>query len=92
MREEHVTLGGLSAADPSKSAPPPAPAPAPRAAEASASGSLASELAKVERDRMIAALEECGGNQTEAAKRLGMSRSTFITRMKEYDMPRPRKR
>ena len=34
----------------------------------------------------------CGGNQTEAAALLGMSRRTLISRIAEYGLPRPRKR
>jgi DNA-binding NtrC family response regulator len=44
------------------------------------------------RERVIAALEACNGNQTRAAEMLGVSRRTLITRMEQYDLPRPRKR
>jgi two-component system response regulator AtoC len=44
-----------------------------------------------ERDRMVAALERAAGNQTVAAKSLGVSRRTFIRRMQEYGIARPRK-
>ena len=37
-------------------------------------------------------LEQTGGNQTRAAKLLGMSRRTFVKRLDEYGVPRPRKR
>jgi two-component system response regulator AtoC len=43
------------------------------------------------RARVIAALERCHGNQTHAAKMLGVSRRTLITKMERYDLPRPRK-
>jgi DNA-binding NtrC family response regulator len=52
---------------------------------------LASELATLERARIIDALERCGGNQTQAAKFLGMSRRTFVARLGEYGLPRPLK-
>jgi transcriptional regulator with GAF, ATPase, and Fis domain len=45
-----------------------------------------------ERARIIAALAACDGNQTHAAKLLGISRRTLITRIEEYDLPRPRKK
>jgi two-component system response regulator AtoC len=45
-----------------------------------------------ERARIIEALERCAGNQTHAARLLGISRRTLITRIEEYDLPRPRKR
>jgi two-component system, NtrC family, response regulator AtoC len=44
-----------------------------------------------ERDRIIATLERCRGNQTKAAKALGMSRRTLIYRLERYGLPRPRK-
>jgi DNA-binding NtrC family response regulator len=45
-----------------------------------------------ERDRVVAALAACNGNQTNAAKLLGVSRRTLISRIEEYDLPRPRTR
>lgn len=45
----------------------------------------------VERERIIKALEACGGNQTRAAKLLGISRRTLVNRLDEYGLPRPRK-
>ncbi|MBX3248873.1 MAG: sigma 54-interacting transcriptional regulator [Myxococcales bacterium] len=44
-----------------------------------------------ERTRIIAALEQSGGNQTEAAKLLGVSRRTLIDRLDRYGIARPRK-
>jgi two-component system, NtrC family, response regulator AtoC len=44
-----------------------------------------------ERERIIRALSTCGGNQTRAAKMLGISRRTLSTRLNEYNLPRPRK-
>jgi DNA-binding NtrC family response regulator len=45
-----------------------------------------------ERARILAALDRCAGNQTQAAQLLGMSRRTLINRLEKYSMPRPRKR
>ncbi len=45
-----------------------------------------------ERTRILAALEQTGGNQTAAAKLLGMARRTLISRLEQYDIPRPRKK
>ncbi len=50
------------------------------------------ELLAQERQRIVEALAACGGNQTEAAALLGMSRRTLISRIAEYRLPRPRKR
>jgi len=45
-----------------------------------------------ERQRIIDALEECAGNQTRAAKLLGMSLRTLVNRLAEYQVARPRNR
>jgi len=45
-----------------------------------------------ERHRVIRALEECGGNQTQAARLLGVSRRTLVNRLEQFQLPRPRKR
>ncbi len=55
-------------------------------------GAIPSQTADAERLRIIDALEQCAGNQTHAARLLGMSRRTLITRIELYDLPRPRKR
>jgi two-component system response regulator AtoC len=44
-----------------------------------------------ERQRIMKALEACGGNQTRAARLLGVSRRTLINRLEEYNLPRPKK-
>jgi transcriptional regulator with PAS, ATPase and Fis domain len=44
-----------------------------------------------ERDRILEALEKCGGNQKEAAKLLGMTRRMLMYRMDRMGLPRPRK-
>ena len=44
-----------------------------------------------ERARIQGALEMCGGNQTRAAKLLGLSRRTLINRLEKFDLPRPKK-
>ncbi|MGE5184323.1 MAG: sigma 54-interacting transcriptional regulator [Acidobacteriota bacterium] len=43
-----------------------------------------------ERAQIQAALEKCGGNQTRAAKLLGIGRRTLINRVKEFGLARPR--
>ena len=45
----------------------------------------------VERDLIVDALRVCRGNQSRAAKLLGISRRTLVSRLTQYDLPRPRK-
>jgi two-component system, NtrC family, response regulator AtoC len=52
---------------------------------------LADEIEKLERQRIVEALEKCVGNQTKAAKMLGISRRTLTNRMNAFKLPRPRK-
>jgi two-component system, NtrC family, response regulator AtoC len=47
--------------------------------------------AEAERERILWALDECAGNQTRAAKLLGISRRTLVSRLGHYKLPRPRK-
>ncbi|MFZ5895012.1 MAG: sigma 54-interacting transcriptional regulator [Myxococcota bacterium] len=50
------------------------------------------EIAYLERTRIVEALDRFTGNQTRAAEHLGMSRRTFLNRLDEYRIARPRKR
>ncbi len=52
---------------------------------------LSSEVAELERMRIIEALDRFGGNQTRAARALGLSRTTLVARMEAYSLRRPRK-
>jgi len=49
-------------------------------------GAAKSEKAKKEVEMIKAALEKTGGNKTQAAKELGISRRTLLYRIKEYDI------
>src|SRR5262249_7728926 len=44
-----------------------------------------------ERDALVEALQRCGGNQTQAARLLGISRRTLLARLDQLGLPRPRK-
>ena len=52
---------------------------------------LRDTLAAIERERILEALDGCGGNQTRAAAMLGISRRTLGKRLDEYGLARPRK-
>jgi DNA-binding NtrC family response regulator len=53
---------------------------------------LKDEVEALERQRIVDALQRSGGNQTEAAKVLGISRRMMLARLDAYGLPRPRKR
>jgi DNA-binding NtrC family response regulator len=65
------------------------PESAPRAAQSFAVASL-DEESRQDYERIVESLSLCSGNQTRAAKLLGMSRRTFCARLKTYGIPRPR--
>jgi transcriptional regulator with GAF, ATPase, and Fis domain len=101
IRPEHLPMDKMRAtyaaylrpAPAAIDAPPPASSPAlSLPAEASSTHALdALYPGEAERERIIATLELCRGNQTKAAKVLGMSRRTLIYRLERYGLPRPRK-
>ena len=73
-------IGPAGAVPPVQSSPTPAdPAPP-----------LLDDAQRADRDRIRQALEDCAGNQTRAAKKLGMSRTAFVTKLRIYRIPRPR--
>ena len=71
--------------------PPPQPPTPPRAREAPEPVDLKTGIQQRERELIRDALERAGGNQTRAAKLLGISRRTLITRIEQHGLPRPRK-
>jgi two-component system, NtrC family, response regulator AtoC len=54
-------------------------------------GHVPAQLQQIERSAVIAALEACGGNQTQAARRLGMSRRSLIYKMERFGLKTPPK-
>ncbi|MBX3186268.1 MAG: sigma 54-interacting transcriptional regulator [Labilithrix sp.] len=58
--------------------------------DVAAGARLRQDLAVFERQRIVEALEKCAGNQTKAAQLLGISRRTLVSRLGEYNLPRPR--
>ncbi len=61
------------------------------AAAAAAPLELRQELREIERERIVQAISQAGGNQTLAARLLGISRRALITRLENFKLPRPRK-
>lgn len=53
--------------------------------------SLHQEVEELERARILEALERAGGNQSRAARDLGISRRLLVERLDAYGAPRPRK-
>jgi DNA-binding NtrC family response regulator len=54
-------------------------------------GTLSSAVSDAEYRRILEVLRECSGNQSRAAKVLGISRGTLISRLERFGIPRPRK-
>jgi pSer/pThr/pTyr-binding forkhead associated (FHA) protein len=44
-----------------------------------------------ERRRVVSALDECAGNQTRAARQLGITRRALVRRLEKFNLPRPRR-
>jgi len=73
---EHLPVDKLSA----KAAPAAARSSAPMSADE-----------PEEKRRILEALDACAGNQTRAAKMLGISRKVLMARLETYAIPRPKK-
>ena len=52
---------------------------------------IASFTEKIEKKEILAALRESGGNQSQAARRLGINRRTLIRKIRRYNIPRTEK-
>jgi DNA-binding NtrC family response regulator len=76
IETEHLPMDKLSGSNPGL--PPAAEAKAPTGTQD-------------ERQLIIDALAACAGNQSRAAKMLNMPRRTFVARLDEYRIPRPKK-
>ncbi len=66
-------------------------APSRTAPAASAAIALPDEMEALEKQRIVDALAQHGGNQTRAAEALGMPRRTFVKRLAQYGIQRPRR-
>jgi two-component system, NtrC family, response regulator AtoC len=92
---QHLQADALSRPDATALPLPAQPAAAsPARVEALSAGTgqeLRQELREIERERVVAAMSQAGGNQTLAARLLGISRRALITRLESFKLPRPRK-
>ena len=91
----HLLFRGSALADggPPAAAPIATSTPAPIAAppRTGAPTPMRDEFAELEKTRILEAMDKCGGNQSRAAKMLGISRTTLIKRLEHYQYVRPRK-
>ena len=86
LAPRHLAFTERGVADPERITTPPTTAPS------SDDGfGFLDPAERAERARIVAALEAAAGNQTRAAKALGISRSALINRMNVYRIPRPRR-
>jgi len=53
---------------------------------------LRDSIDEMKKRQVVEALEQCAGNQSKAAKLLGVSRGTLIKRLDRYNIARPRKK
>jgi transcriptional regulator with PAS, ATPase and Fis domain len=77
---------------PASSRPPESLGPETKPVTVPPAASLRDELQSLEKQRIADALARTGGNQSQAAKLLGMSRFTLMSRMEQYGIARPRKK
>ena len=91
MLPEHLPPALLKAVESQTSTEPP-PAPVPPPAANGARRALPSEVEALEKAQILEALERCAGNQSRAARMLGISRGKLIARLDAFDITRPRKR
>jgi two-component system response regulator AtoC len=61
------------------------------AASAAPAADLHDEIASLERSRILEAMQKCAGNQTRAAKLLGIPRRSLMRKLDAYAIQRPRK-
>jgi len=55
-------------------------------------GKMPEMVERLEKQMLLSALEECNGNQSRAAKRLGISEKSVRDRMKKWNIPTSRKK
>ena len=85
LRPEHLPAELRGPARPQATAPLPSPGAAPGAAPEVQLGSIA-QLEGIERQLIAEAMRKAGGNQSQAARVLGISRDTLRYRLKKHAM------
>jgi DNA-binding NtrC family response regulator len=60
--------------------------PPPAGAVLGSNAHLSEVVRDAERAALLRALERCGGNRSDAARTLGVSRSTFYAKLKQYGL------
>jgi DNA-binding NtrC family response regulator len=94
IEARHLVIGAFNS--PVLSSAPGAPSqsvtePPPPVSTGSGPASLRDDVRAIERDRILAALDACGGNQTRAAAMLGIARRTLTAKLDQLEVVRPRK-
>jgi two-component system response regulator AtoC len=82
LRGHHLRIGALPASVPATLHPGEYPVAAP----ARPALPLHDQVADLERERIREALDACGGNQSHAARLLGIARGTLRARMREFGL------
>jgi two-component system response regulator AtoC len=91
--ESYQPRTGRGSGRPATGALPPLPTPSVESTNPDEDGPPVglSEADVEERQRIVDALTACGGNQTRAARMLGIARRTLTSRLDRLSLPRPRK-
>jgi transcriptional regulator with GAF, ATPase, and Fis domain len=90
IQVQHVSFGKTGVHLPPPAPMPPSPSVAPPPLDTVAPGG-GGDGSDEERERILAALAQTAGNQTEAAKLLGLTRRMLIYRLDQLGVARPRR-
>jgi len=92
IRPEHLPLEKMGPLTIDTYVDVPVPATARAAALTNRLPTLPDPLKRAERQEIVEALATHNGNQTRAAKSMGMPRRTFVSKLDYYGIPRPQKK
>jgi DNA-binding NtrC family response regulator len=88
VQPEHLPPSLLAAVRAGQQKPAPSATPPPAEAVTPPPPNLQAEMKALERSRIVEALERCRGNQSEAARQLGMPRRTLVSRLTDLGLTR----